>query len=148
MSDEDDVREVVMRFYDALEQLLCGGGVEPMKALWAHADHVTVAHPIGDWSYGWDEVSATWDEFGALGEPSNAGSSVRDLRVHVRGDMAYATAVYTSAPVVGSVSMNVTNILQREQGTWKLVHHHADKASRIEAILEEATQAPRADGDR
>lgn len=142
MSDEDDVREATLRFYDALEHLLCGKGVEPMKALWAHGPDVTIAHPIGDWAYGWDEVAATWDEFGALGVPSNVGSTLRDLRVHVHGDMAYTTAVYTSAPAVGSVALNVTNVLKRAPDGWRMVHHHADKAAHIEALIEETTLAP------
>ena len=59
--EEAPVRAAVERFYAALEALITGGGSEPMRAAWHHTDRVTAAHPLGDWSYGWKEILATWE---------------------------------------------------------------------------------------
>ena len=133
-SDEEAVRAATLRFYAALEHLLCGRGTEPMKASWHHTPNVTTAHPMGDWSYGWDEILASWEAIGESGSEDAAGSSLRDLRVHVYGDVAYTTAVFVAAPKFGSVDLKVTNILHRARGEWRIVHHHADKAPAVEAV--------------
>jgi ketosteroid isomerase-like protein len=135
-ADEEAVRAAVVRFYDALEGLVCGRGTEAMKDAWHHTPRVTAAHPLGDWSYGWDEILATWEVVAGFGAPESGGSSIRDLRVHVYGgDLAYATCVFTSGPRYGSATVSCTNVLHRAGGAWKLVHHHADKSQKIEQTM-------------
>src|SRR3981081_468632 len=58
--EELAVHAVVTRFYDAIEHLVTGRGVEPMLELWHHSSRVTTAHPLGEWAYGWYEVEASW----------------------------------------------------------------------------------------
>jgi hypothetical protein len=50
--------------------------------------------------------------------------------------MAYAASVFKSAPAWGGEVLSCTNILQCIEGTWKLVHHHADAGPAMSAALE------------
>ena len=139
-SDEVAVRAATVAFYDALEALVIGRGAAAMDAAWHHTDRVTAAHPLGEWSYGWDEVRASWHAVAAVGKPGLGGSEIRDLRVHLYGDVAYTTGVFVATPAFGRLRLNVTNVLHRQDGVWKIVHHHADKAPAIETGLAKAAE--------
>jgi ketosteroid isomerase-like protein len=136
MTEEQEVVAATLRFYEALEALLEGKGPSRMMEAWHHTPNVTSAHPFGEWSYGWDQILTTWQELAAVGKPGLGGSSVRDVRAFVYGDVAYTTGVFIAAPSFGGGKMNVTNVLHRVGGVWKIVHHHADKAPPIEARYE------------
>jgi ketosteroid isomerase-like protein len=136
MAEDSAVLAATQRFYDAIDDIICGRGLEAMKAAWHHGPDVTSGHPTGSWARGWGEVLATWEVFATFGRPSNAGAVMRDLRAQVFGDFAYTTCVYTTAPAFGSAQLNCTNVLRRIDGAWKIIHHHADRASAIDEGLE------------
>ncbi len=134
--EQKQVAVAVQRFYDAIEDIASGRGVAAMHEAW-HRDVPTIssAHPTGDWARGWDEIAATWDVFASFGSAANAGSKIEDIQVHVVGDLAYATSVFTASPGFGGDKLNCTNVLQRRDGVWKVIHHHPDRASRMESSL-------------
>jgi hypothetical protein len=136
MTEEEQVLAAARAFYDALEHMITGKGLGPMHEAWHHAPHVTTAHPLGDWSSGWEEVESTWEIFGKIGRPEMAGSTVRDLRAWVHGDVARTTCVFVSGPFAGALKLNCTNMLQRINGAWKIIHHHADASPGLAAALE------------
>jgi ketosteroid isomerase-like protein len=136
----DDQAEVVAaarRFYDALEQMLVGNGLDAMRAAWHHTDRVTSGHPVADWAHGWDEVLATWEVFAGFGRPDHGGSVIEGLQAYVYGDVAYTTCVFVASPKFGSERLSCTNVLHRVNGVWKIVHHHADKSPGVAAALEQ-----------
>jgi ketosteroid isomerase-like protein len=135
-ADESEVREAAVRFYDAIEAMVSGKGLGPMKEAWHHTPRVTTGHPRGDWSVGWDEVLTTWSVFAAFGREGRGGSRVRDLQVHVYGDFAYTTCSFVASPAFGSDTLACTNVLHRVGGVWKIIHHHADKSPAMGAALE------------
>jgi|HubBroStandDraft_2_1064218.scaffolds.fasta_scaffold508690_1 ketosteroid isomerase-like protein len=139
-SEEKEVLGAVLRFYDAIEQMIGGKGLAAMIDAWHHTPDVSSGHPTGDWAHGWDEVLATWGVFASFGKEGNGGTKVRDVKVHVYGDFAYATGVFVAAPTLGSATMSVTNVLWRAGGAWKIVHHHADKAPSVQASLEKMAE--------
>ncbi len=130
-SEDEAVAAATREFFGAIEDIVSGRGVERMKAAWHQLPNVTSAHPLGNWANGWSEVLATWQVFASFGRPGNAGTRLRDLRVFVFGDTAYATSVFTSSPSLGSIDLNCTDVLRRIDGAWKVVHHHADKAPEL-----------------
>jgi len=136
MSEKEAVLAAARRFYDALEDLMSGRGRQNMDEAWHHMASVTSSHPIGDWAYGWDEVAATWDVFAGIGRPDLSGSKITDLRGCVCGDLAYTTCIFHTAPIVGEFKLNCTNVLQKVDGVWKVVHHHPDKDARIGEALQ------------
>jgi ketosteroid isomerase-like protein len=138
--DEEEVLAATKRFYEAIEQMVAGGGAGPMREAWHHGPRVTSAHPTGDWANGWDEVSATWDVFASFGKAGHGGTQIRDLKVFVFGDVAYTTSVFVASPTWGGARLNCTNVLQRIDGVWKVIHHHPDKAPSMEASMEKMLQ--------
>ena len=136
MTDEQAVETAANKFYQAIEAVVSGGGTEPMQAAWHHTDQVTSKHPSGEWSVGWAEVSATWEIFASFGREDRGGSKVSGLTAHVYGDVAYTTSIFQAAPAWGAEKMMCTNILQRLDGEWKVIHHHADPSPGMQQALE------------
>jgi hypothetical protein len=135
--EEEEIGAAAMRFYDGLEAMISGRGLELMRDAWHHTARVTSGHPSGSWAEGWDEVLATWEVFAAFGHPQRGGTRVRDLKVHAYGgDLAYTTCTFTASPAFGGDSLSCTNVLHRVDGVWKVVHHHADKSPSIGAAFE------------
>lgn len=135
-NDEEMVITAARRFYDAIEQMVRGEGLEPMRAAWHHTAGVTGGHPSGEWAEGWDEVWATWEIFASFGRADRGGSKIRNLKAHVYGDTAYTTCLFIASPAFGGETLACTNVLYRMDGVWKIVHHHADKAPGMGAALE------------
>ena len=136
-TDEEQILAAAKRFYGAIEEVATGKGVDAIKETWHQTADVTSAHPTGEWMHGWDEILASWQVFASFGREGAGGSKIRDLRAHYSGgDLAYTTGVFVAGAGFGGASMNVTNVLQRVNGVWKIVHHHADKAPTLEAAME------------
>jgi len=136
---EDEATEVIYKFYDALDELLRSRSVGAMLEIWHHTDHVATSHPFGSWARGWTEVKVNWEEGAAVfatyqGHATRTDriGGIHDLNVVVVGDVAYGTGIYRSKLYMSDgelvLTLNCTNIVQRIDGVWKIVHHHADQA--------------------
>jgi ketosteroid isomerase-like protein len=139
-NEEQEVLSATVRFYDAIEDMVSGRGLDSMQAAWHHTDRVTGGHPSGEWATGWDEVWATWEVFASFGRADRGGSRIRDLKAYVYGDLAYTTCLFIASPGFGGETLACTNVLHRMDGAWKIVHHHADKSPKMGAALERIAQ--------
>ncbi len=135
-SDEREVEAATRRLYAAIELATCGGGSEALSEAWHHTDRVTTGHPSGDWARGWDEVRITWELLASFGRADRGGSKITSLEVNVYGNVAYTTCMFHSAPTFGGVSLCCTNVLERIDGVWKVIHHHVDKSPEVAAAFE------------
>jgi ketosteroid isomerase-like protein len=94
-------------------------------------------HPIGGREVGWEEVKGPWKQVAQL----SSGGQVKlsDQLIQVSGDMAYEVGTeqgqFTLAGEQVSIEHRVTNIYRRENGTWKIVHHHTDLSQKMLDIL-------------
>lgn len=136
MMVEDEVVAAAMSFYEGIDDMASGRGVERIKAAWEHGPHVTAGHPSGEWSQGWEEIFAGFQIFATLGRPERGGSTVRGMKAHVYGDVAYTTCLFVGGPAFGGETLACTNVLRRVDGAWKIIHHHADKAPAMAAAAE------------
>lgn len=138
-TEEEAALEATNEFYRALVGLLEGKGTEPMSDCWHHDDSVTTVHPFGHWARGWKEVYATWQEVAAVfslykghADRDDHVGAISGLRVSVLGDVAYTIGVWEAKMYLpfgeASMKVNCTNILQKRDGVWKIVHHHPDQA--------------------
>ena len=135
-NDQSEVEAAARRFYDAIEQMISGKGLDAMRDAWHHTDRVTGGHPSGEWAEGWDEIWATWEVFAGFGRADRGGSQVLSLKAYVYGDVAYTTCIFKASPAFGGETLACTNVLHRVDGQWKITHHHADKAPGMGAALE------------
>ncbi|WP_255195590.1 YybH family protein [Halorarius litoreus] len=136
VTTEDEVRAASDRFYDALERM-ANGDAGPMMEVWSHADDVTTMHPIGGREVGWAEVEGPW---GAVAELAGDGTITRaDQLVRVVGDCAYELTTekvsFTLAGERVDTEVRATNVYRREDGEWKIVHHHADPSPEMLDVM-------------
>lgn len=137
MSDEGQaVIAATQRLYDGIEAMIAGEGPGKIKDAWHHTDRVTIRHPMGDWSVGWEEVWATWSVTATFGRPDRGGSKVLEIVPYVYGELAYATVVFQASPAWGGEQMGCTNVLLKQDGEWKVIHHHAGPSPAMQTALE------------
>jgi ketosteroid isomerase-like protein len=107
------------------------GDHEPLAALLSRVDDVTLGNPFGPFVRGYEQAVETM---------KRAATNYRDgevrgfdqLSSHVTADLACIVEVerYT-AKVAGRkeatpLSLRCTSVFRRENGSWRLVHRHAD----------------------
>lgn len=140
-NDEREVLAATQRFYAAIEDMVSGRGLDAMRAAWHHTDRVTSKHPSGEWSTGWEEVWETWKVFSSFGRDDRGGSKLLSLEAYVYGDVAYTTGIFQASPAWGAEKMMCTNVLQRIDGQWKIIHHHADPSPGMARALEKMLES-------
>lgn len=136
MSTEDQVRQASKRFYAALNSM-ANGDPTPMADAWSHGDGVTTMHPIGGREIGWNEVEGPWQQVAGLS--SEGRVSLANQHIQASEDMAVEVGdeqgQLTMAGEVVSIAQRVTNVYRREEGEWKVVHHHTDLSPAMQDVL-------------
>jgi ketosteroid isomerase-like protein len=130
MAAVDDVDELIEQYQLGLDEF-AKGNPEPVKGLFSHRDDVTLANPLGPPARGWEQVAATIER---------AASNFRDgedlhfenVAKYVTAELAYTVWLERVKAKVGTsedmaqTALRVTMIYRLEDGTWKVVHRHAD----------------------
>ena len=130
MATVDDLDQVIERSHLALGEIV-NGNPEPLKEMYSHRRDVSLANPFGPPVRGWDEAARTMER---------AASNYRDGEIvgfenvakYVTSALAYIVEVERYQARVGGgeditpVALRVTSIFRPEDGTWKIVHRHAD----------------------
>ncbi|MGE5420847.1 MAG: YybH family protein [Chloroflexota bacterium] len=142
MSTEDEVRNASNQFYAALNKMV-NGSSQSLSDIWSHSSTVTTMHPIGGREVGWKDVWATWDQTAQVA--SEGQVKLQDQIIRVVGDMAYEIGVeeagFSIAGQKVTDQVRVTNIYQKEGGTWKIIHHHSDLSPAMVEILHKLQKA-------
>ncbi|KAK9986464.1 hypothetical protein SO802_031415 [Lithocarpus litseifolius] len=121
---EDSKTSVLLanaRFYDSFRT----GDLATMQALWAKGDEVCIVHPGVSGISGYDDVMESW-EFVWADYDFPLEIQLKDLRVHVKGDVGYVTCrefVKTEGSKWGV--QFATNVFERIDGQWFICIHHA-----------------------
>ncbi|MBT5826603.1 MAG: SnoaL-like domain-containing protein [Gammaproteobacteria bacterium] len=134
-SDKTAVITAYNNFYIALNDLFIGN-TEKMLTVWSHADDVTYMGPDNVFLKGWKDISAIW-EFQAS---KKLGGKVlpQDVRIVVGQDIAVTTNYEMGENVDGDgnflkVSIRATNTFRKEDGQWKMIGHHTDLLTFLDA---------------
>jgi len=134
----DDLDEVIERCQLALGEFV-KGNPEPMQMMFSHRDDVTLNNPIAPPARGWEQVAQTMER---------AASNLRDGEItgfetvakYVTPELAYVVWIERSKGKVGgredvaSFDLRVTMIIRPEEGTWKVVHRHADTVTTAQPV--------------
>jgi ketosteroid isomerase-like protein len=130
MASVDDLDGVLKQFKQAGNEFV-KGDTEPVQKLFSHRDDVSLANPFGPPVRGWDQVA----------EAQRRGASVfRDGEIYdfemvakyVTAELACVVWIERINAKVGGgedvtpCDLRVTMTLRPEEGTWKVVHRHAD----------------------
>ena len=142
MSTEDEVRNASNQFYAALNKMV-NGSSQSLSDIWSLSSSVTTMHPIGGREIGWKDVWATWDQTAQVA--SEGQVRLEDQFIRVFGDLAYEIGVenagFSIAGQKVTDKVRVTNIYQKENGTWKIIHHHSDLSPAMVEILHKLQNA-------
>jgi|GEM_PF-139565 len=128
----DDVRKASRKFYEALSGM-CEGHAGTMADVWTHGDRATAFHPIGSNAFGSNDILKSFDEVAKMS--SGGHVHIKDQHIHVVGDLAYEVGQEEGEGTFNGRTMKfsqrVTNIYERENGEWKMVHHHSDPSTNL-----------------
>ncbi len=138
-----DFDEVVEQYRRALGEF-AKGNPEPNKMVFSHREDVTLANPLGPPVRGWEQVAATMERAASqLKDGEKVGFEI--VAKYVTAELAYIVWVERTKAKVGGrqdvapYALRVTTIFRPEDGTWKVVHRHADPittAQPTESILQ------------
>ena len=119
MRDEERVLAANAAFYHAF----AAKDAAAMTAVWARRAPLFCVHP------GWqalrgDAVLASWRAI--LAGPGAPPITCADAVAHVLGEVAVVVCIER----IPAVELVATNVFVREDGEWKMVHHHASGMAR------------------
>jgi ketosteroid isomerase-like protein len=130
MAAVDDFDGVLEQYHQALDDIM-KGSAEGYKKSYSHRDDVTLANPFGPPARGWDEVAKTLERAASHYSDGEA-TSFENVAKYITPELAYTVEIERcQAKVEGReditpISLRVTTIFRPEEGTWKVVHRHAD----------------------
>lgn len=109
-------------FYRAFESL----DIARMEQVWDTTEEVQCIHPGWDLLQGWAAVRDSWE--GIFNNTTYMEFQITYSAVHISKDLGYIIcAENITSSYGGPASENsilATNIFQRRNGLWKIIHHH------------------------
>ena len=144
MATVDDLDQVLERYHLALGEIV-RGDPEPLKMLYSHREEVSLANPFGPAARGWEQVAATMERAAAQFRDGEI-TSIEEVAKYVTPKLAYLVEMERYEAKLGGredvtpVALRVTSIFRPEEGTWKVVHRHADPittARPAESVIQE-----------
>jgi ketosteroid isomerase-like protein len=130
MAAVDDVDELIEQWQLAAGEFV-KGNPEPVKKLWSRREDATLANPYGPPVRGWDKVAKSIEHAASLRRDGEfVGSEI--VAKYVTPELAYVVQLERAKAKVGArediapIATRATMIFRPEDGTWKMVHRHAD----------------------
>ncbi len=120
MRDDKRVLAVNAAFYSAF----AAKDANAMAAVWAQRAPVACIHPGWQALHGRDAVLASWRDI--LSGPGAPPITCAAAAAHVLGDAAFVICIER----IPAVELIATNVFVREDGEWRMVHHHARSVAR------------------
>ncbi len=130
MTAVDDINEVLEQFHLAQGEF-AKGNAEPCMRFFSHREDVTLANPLSPPVRGWEQVAATTERAASPFRDGDA-TSFEIIAKYVTPELAYVVEIERGEAKVGGSeditpwALRATMIFRPEDGTWKIVHRHAD----------------------
>jgi ketosteroid isomerase-like protein len=144
MAGVDELDGVLEQFKRAGQEFV-KGHPKPVQDMFSHRDDVSLANPFGPPVRGWEQVAAA-QERGASVFRDGEIYDFETVAKYVTADLACILWIERTNAKVGGAQeitpcdLRVTMTLRPEDGTWKVVHRHADpitSARPAESVIEE-----------
>lgn len=141
--DTTNFDNVVQQSHLALGEFV-KGNPEPLKGMYSHTEDVSLANPYGPAVRGWQQAAQTMDR-AAQNYTDGEATGFEVTAKNVTSELAYIVEVERYRARVGGSSdqaelaLRVTTIFRPEDGTWKIVHRHADpitSARPVESVIQ------------
>ena len=117
--------------YASAQDAFQRGDAEPVKALWSHADDVTLFGALGGHERGWAAIGSRLSQVARL-NASGAHKGDEVIATIVGADMALMVRIEHipdsgAGAGMGAVThLRVTHAARCESGGWRIVNRHAD----------------------
>src|SRR5215208_5482048 len=151
MAEVDDLDEVLEQWQLAVDEFQ-KGNAKPTQELFSHREDVTLANPlgpaapeIGPVAHGWEQVART-QEHAASQFTDGQLMSTETVAKYVTAELACVVHIERGKAKVGGreditpLALRATMIIRPEDGTWKVVHRHADPITTLqpaESVIQE-----------
>lgn len=137
----DETKAVVtanVAFYKAFETL----EIKEMEKVWLRASHIKCVHPGWPLLCGWGPIMTSWERIFA--NSLFMRFRLTDVRVEVSDSLAWVVLIENleSQGYEGRSRTQIlaTNLYEKRDGTWFIVHHHASPILAPAAPPEEQLQ--------
>jgi ketosteroid isomerase-like protein len=130
MAAVDDVDQLIEQYQLALGEFF-KGNPEPVQKMFSHREDVSLANPLGPPAHGWEQVAQTIER-AASSFTDGEMVAFETVAKYVTPELAYAVWLERAKVKLGGMEdfapsvLRVTMIFRPEDGTWKVVHRHAD----------------------
>jgi hypothetical protein len=129
--EEDEIIAQVQRinsqFYQAFENL----SIERMERLWKHEDNVICVHPGWDLFTGWFAIRESWITI--FRSTETIKFILTNTKVRIFDNIAVVVCLENIETVVNRQGVRfgviATNIYERKENQWLLIHHHGSTVS-------------------
>jgi ketosteroid isomerase-like protein len=105
--------------------------------IFSHREDVSLGNPFGPFVRGWKQVAETMERAASLYRDGEI-IGFENVAKYVTPDLAYIVEVERIKAKVGgkqdiaSLALRSTSVLRREEGTWKVLHRHADPITTVQ----------------
>jgi ketosteroid isomerase-like protein len=130
MTTVDQVDQLIDQYQLALDEFM-KGNPEPVQELFSHTEEASLANPYGPPVRGWDKVAKTTEHAASLRRDGRT-TSFEIVAKYVTAELAYIVQIEHLESKIGEsedvtpYDLRATMIFRPEDGTWKVVHRHAD----------------------
>jgi ketosteroid isomerase-like protein len=130
MTALEDVDELIERYQQALDEFM-KGNPKRVQELFSHRDDASLANPYGPPVRGWDGIAKTTEHAASLRRDGRA-AGFEIVAKNVTPELAYVVQIEHLESKVGQredvtpYALRATMIFRPEDGTWRVVHRHAD----------------------
>lgn len=123
MDETQAVLEANAAFYRAFETL----DVQEMEKVWLRASHIKCVHPGWPLLCGWGPIMTSWERIFA--NTFSMHFTPTNVRVEISGSLAWVVLIeeLESQGYDGPSRAQIlaTNLFEKRDGQWFIVHHHA-----------------------
>jgi ketosteroid isomerase-like protein len=125
-------------FYQAFETL----DVQEMEKVWLRVSYIKCVHPGWPLLRGWGPIMASWERIFA--NTFGMHFTLSDVHVEVSGSLAWVVLIENleSRGYDGPSRSEIltTNLFEKRQGQWFIVHHHASPILAPASLAEDQLQ--------
>ncbi|MGZ6285508.1 MAG: YybH family protein [Ktedonobacterales bacterium] len=133
-----DFDEAVEQYHLAIREFV-KGNPGPNEERFTHREDVTLATPFLPVVRGWEQVAATMERAAAQVSDGEITAFER-VAQYVTPDLACIVEIERNVGRIGAregivpFDLRITTIFRPEDGTWKVVHRHADAVTKPRSI--------------
>lgn len=125
-----DLERVVEQYHQAVDEIV-KGSADSFRRAYSRRDDVTLANPFGPPVHGGEQVEQTLERAASLMRDGTLTGFER-IVTSMTAELAYIVEIERGQTKFGGrdditpYSLRVTTIFRPEEGTWKVMHRHAD----------------------